>query len=1175
MALILPGQQEGGLKRPVKASTLILPGKTSPEDAAVIQTRRARLQQSGAEAAAAEKEAASAANAAKFLNVLGTVAKTTGQGMARSFLAAGAALGPRNPLAFQNPLKKTTTPGSDVERAIFGTDKPVSAETIGDEFSPLLESAGVSPETAKKIAPYTGLFIGALDIFPGTPGKKQAAELFAEKYLAGIAKETNPDFIYEAIKPHLKGGDAEIKALSEALSFVKDPAQVQRVIEAATTKPKSSVRILTKQSKTLEKLTLPEELKEMSASLVKNGYSKSEFLARFGKALSSTDADKAARAKSIQESLKEAGFTPGKFYDAAHGIPVERTGGISGVAGLRKVGIGREESMITRPELSLIRERLQATARDFKAGSLAARTEVGAIQKEVTDLIVKNLPPSLRGALLITVRNANRPSKLEAALRAVEDHIIDYQVLKAQSKRLGTARSRIGFIRKVGAFNQTAVQDVKRSLGIDKPLRKMNEFELKKVSDELSKRLQFKHDEGLLPSLPRTRDTSAPDAFYDQFSAERASFKDRAIEEARSVGEGIKNLAEEIGGIISTRLANIDPTLKYSLRKFEYNIRQTSMADRKPALALAEKTAKMNKIDRKNLDVAMKNGLTDDIDDLARQYGFESELKATRDMLNRVYARANEVKLDVAYRKDFFPRTFKQDSKTARAVLDYFERNDKLGTFEKAFRKETAKFGRPLTDIEKMDIVNTMLRGFQRGGIGLSKTGSLKNRMIETVTPELNDLYQDSFVAMFKYIESVNNLIESRRFFGKHLDLKSVDPKGNVDDIVGAYVNNLVSANKISSGDQLILQKILAARFSGKGMNAALGALKDVGYLSVMSSPLNALTQLGDLGFAFYRAGAKNASTGVYDALKGTKLTKEDLGIADIQAEFSDKTLLSEGVSKVFKWTGLNRVDRLGKETFINGTYRSLVDEVAENPTAVERRLSPIFGDETARVLEDIKSGDITENVKYLLFNELLDYQPIALSEVPIKYLEAPNGRVLYALKTYTLKLFDVYRREVIQQMKTDPKQGAKNLVRLSAYLMLFNATAQQLKNALTGKEVDLPDASIDAMVSAYGFNRYFIGQIVREGLGSAVGQQILPPFQLVDDVTKDSADVLNPDKDIPVDQFRSIQNLPVGGKLFYWWFGRGATAKEKAEKKTQSSGPSVRVPSVKIPTVRIPTVSI
>ena len=44
--------------------------------------------------------------------------------------------------------------------------------------------------------------------------------------------------------------------------------------------------------------------------------------------------------------------------------------------------------------------------------------------------------------------------------------------------------------------------------------------------------------------------------------------------------------------------------------------------------------------------------------------------------------------------------------------------------------------------------------------------------------------------------------------------------------------------------------------------------------------------------------------------------------------------------------------------------------------------------------MEEFKNGEVTENTKLYVFNEIADIQPITLSEMPLKYLTGGNGRI-------------------------------------------------------------------------------------------------------------------------------------------------------------------------------------
>ena len=162
------------------------------------------------------------------------------------------------------------------------------------------------------------------------------------------------------------------------------------------------------------------------------------------------------------------------------------------------------------------------------------------------------------------------------------------------------------------------------------------------------------------------------------------------------------------------------------------------------------------------------------------------------------------------------------------------------------------------------------------------------------------------------------------------------------------------------------------------------------------------------------------------------------------------------------------------------------------------------------------------------------------MSETPEAYLNAGNGRLFYMLKMFTLKQFDVFRREVWHNIKTGERdkvvEGLGNATRLLAILSLANAGADELKDWVLGKDVDFEDHVIENLLSLGGASRYLRMQTTKEGIGSGLAGQILPPFKFIDAISKD---VMTDTRD----GLRSVDSIPVGGKLYYWHFGRGKDA--------------------------------
>ena len=140
-------------------------------------------------------------------------------------------------------------------------------------------------------------------------------------------------------------------------------------------------------------------------------------------------------------------------------------------------------------------------------------------------------------------------------------------------------------------------------------------------------------------------------------------------------------------------------------------------------------------------------------------------------------------------------------------------------------------------------------------------------------------------------------------------------------------------------------------------------------------------------------------------------------------------------------------------------------------------------------------------------------------------------------LKSYTLKQFDVFRREVYNDLKNgDAKQkiaAMRNLVYLSALIIMANAGADELKDWLLGRETSLEDRTVDNILRLFGVSKYITWQARTDGVGTATVKQILPPFKFVNALFKD-ARTIGDEKGLEV-----VNSVPLIGKLAYWHMGR------------------------------------
>jgi hypothetical protein len=116
--------------------------------------------------------------------------------------------------------------------------------------------------------------------------------------------------------------------------------------------------------------------------------------------------------------------------------------------------------------------------------------------------------------------------------------------------------------------------------------------------------------------------------------------------------------------------------------------------------------------------------------------------------------------------------------------------------------------------------------------------------------------------------------------------------------------------------------------------------------------------------------------------------------------------------------------------------------------------------------------------------------------------------------------------------------------------LTASNVAADELKDLILGRKTSFKDLVIDNVLKLATFNRYKIRKANEEGLGRAVLEGILPPTQFIDNVWTDLNKVVNnSDESFEITDLKTFQSVPLVGKLYYWWFGKGSKTKTKETK--------------------------
>jgi hypothetical protein len=654
-----------------------------------------------------------------------------------------------------------------------------------------------------------------------------------------------------------------------------------------------------------------------------------------------------------------------------------------------------------------------------------------------------------------------------------------------------------------------------------------------------------------------------------------AIFKRSQKEVVTAKNEGaLKRGIEKLFTPISTRLGKISPELKPAMRKVDYETGIGILRDTKKTLPFLKAQAKLSVVDREIFDLARKNGDEKVINAIADKYGFSKELQETRKVLDDIYEKANAVGMEVKYRGDYFPRIIKDP----KGFMNYLYGTDDWSMVQKAIEEKASKLGIKPTDLsieDKAGIVNNLLRGYG-DKITLSIPGHAKERQIEFLTKELDKFYEKSDASLVSYIVRMNEEIAGRKFFGKEL---GVNPEElNSADSIGAYVMKLISDGKIKPSQEREISDILKSRFNKGKMNEALQVFRNVEYLSTMGNPISAVTQIGDMGWSLAESGFYRTMKGLGKSIFGKGIKKEDLGIERIAQEFTEPSRTAKLVEKTFKAVGLDKMDRLGKETFINAYWDKIQRLAKKGDQGLTSEFKTMFGNNANQVLQDTANGKLTDDTKFALFSRLADFQPISKSEMPEKYLSLPNGRIFYMLKSFTIKQVDVFRREAISQIVSgDARQKAKGIQRLvilGGMFMLANATSDEIKDLILGRKTSANDRLIDNLVRLGGLSKFDIYKIREEGLGMGIAKKILFPTSIADALSKDIENIIT-QKEYKTGKLKGEQykyeipqRVPIVGKMYYWWFGRG---QQKTDYKEAKETPTKKTPPKKvIPTKQI-----
>jgi len=726
----------------------------------------------------------------------------------------------------------------------------------------------------------------------------------------------------------------------------------------------------------------------------------------------------------------------------------------------------------------------------------AGAAGIGAIAAPATSAIIKSLTPSARKSL-IEKSNPSLYKKANQEFNDIQDALYDIAA--------------------------SGVDDVSEALSIVKNRFAYTDDQLNDIIIKSDAKIRF-------PSVENAR----------EILSQRSAL---ASPVART---GISKEVEDLLGILSTNVEKISKNAHAALIRHDFNVAQETSQYQKQVKSFYDLVQNVKSSDRNVLNDMMLNGDYEGMSSVLSRYSANANdaVKSVRSVLDDI---AGRFKLEAGYKEfepiqNYFPRLVKDYNGLLKSLG-----SERRSILENALRKRAKELGLNKTSeipqLERTAITNAVLRGYNYNIVD-GKLRFIKQRSIENVLPEMAKFYEDPLSSLNIYIERATNDINKRKFFGRNNPSKLQD--AGFDESIGSYVDDAISAGEMSSADSDRLQELLSIRFGAGEMsaNSFIQGVRNIGYSTTIGNPISAITQIGDMGMSGFMNGFSNT---IKSLLGNKKVTLDELGIDNtIATELSSVGKTAKFLDKTLRAGLFKKIDKLGKETYINASYRKFKNMAKSDKgvRSIQKQYGKIFGDETGSLIRDLKSGNISDNVKLLLYSDLSGVQPISLSQMPVTYLNNPNGRIAYMLKTFAIKQLDILRRSVAQEYKRGNKvEAGKNLVTYMTIMPLMGATTQEMKDLLLGRGASAEDiiteGYVDNLFKVFGASEYLMDRYFKRGsVASALGEMVAPPLDWIDAIGTDVVKALN--GEFVGKESKTMRQVPVVGRIWHNFFGGG-----------------------------------
>ena len=655
-------------------------------------------------------------------------------------------------------------------------------------------------------------------------------------------------------------------------------------------------------------------------------------------------------------------------------------------------------------------------------------------------------------------------------------------------------------------------------------------------------------DNSLLGNKPTDR--ALGDNFYVDNTPKKSEAK--AILKTNSVQdimEWAMNWRENNIKPIGTHLEEISKSVYGRVKKYDYTIMKQWQKDMELALPFLDNISKLEKNNPDEyfkLWLALSNRDAKMADKILSENGWERP----KQLMDRIYAEWEEAWYSFWYLEDYFPRRVK-DSKGL--IGDLRHSPDRSYIEDSLKRIKELRGVDHLSIDEEAEIINMLLMWKPVDGVMLWSP-NMKDRSIELVTKDLLKYYYKPQEALVMYIRSMREAIETWKLFWN---------SGSLDDSLWFFIAREIEAWTVAYEDAAEVTELLKAKFNKAMINPFLNRAKTIWYTASLGSYTSTITQIWDLSFSIIENGIFRTLKELWKSILGrSKIKAKDFWLEDIGEEFAGWGMAKRFLNIVFKGTWFAWMDARWKEVYINSTFDKLVQEAKNWNQARARDVEEYFWDKMwKQIMDDLKNGIDSDNVRTYLFLKLSDIQPLTSTELPKWHQNNPNARVFYMLKTFALKQLDYVRKRGVKEAINNPKVGIPKLARMLTIIMVMNGISDELKNITTGRKYNsivyrlmnwqsltpaLKSMFWDNLFKVFWLTKYNIYDVKQNGIDKALTAIFLsvPPLAVPGNILSDIIWAIGGKTSFA--DLKSIQMIPWIGKPMYRWAGKWQADQQK-----------------------------